>query len=274
MSRFLYLIAALLLILSLSSCGPKKDSELPQVYTGYTANFIYAKAHEQMQNEKYFDAIRSYKSLVSQYPFTPLAEKGMVDLVYVYYMDNESTMALALSKQFIKMFPNSHYKGYIYYMIGAVGFEDGRGLLQTYAPYDMNFHDPTGYKDAYINFEKALQLDPKGSFVTDAKRRMVYINNIVAEHYNDVAHFYFKRGAYNAAIDRASQVVRNYPQSTSAEDALVLTIRAYNQLKLFDQAKANIRVLKKNYPKSSFLKNLRPDGTEEPSWYHTWFAWL
>ncbi|MDE4986544.1 outer membrane protein assembly factor BamD, partial [Francisella tularensis subsp. holarctica] len=77
---------------------------------------------------------------------------------------------------------------------------------------------------------------------------------------------YFKRGAYNAAIDRASQVLRNYPQSTSTEDALVLTIRDYNKLGLYDQDKANIRVLKKNYPKNKFIKTLRPDGTEEPSW--------
>lgn len=274
MKRFLYLVITILVVLSLTSCGPKKDAELPQVYTGYTASYIYAKAHQQMQNEKYFDAIRSYKSLVAQYPYTPLAEKGMVDLVFVYYMDDESTMSLALAQQFIKMYPYSKYKGYIYYMIGVVGFEDGRGLLQTFAPYDMNFHDPTGYRDAYTNFEKALQLDPNGSFAQDAKRRMVYINNIIAEYYDDIAHFYYKRGAYNAAINRASQVIRNYPQSTPVEDALVLTIRSYNKLGLTEQAKTNIRVLKKNYPKNKFLKNLQDDGTEAPSMFERLFGWF
>ncbi|AHB98639.1 outer membrane protein assembly factor BamD [Francisella orientalis] len=274
MKRFLYLIITALVVMMLASCGPKKDSELPQVYTSYTASFIYAKAHEQMQNEKYFDAIRSYKSLVAQYPFTPLAEKGMVDLIYVYYMDDESTMALALGQQFIKMYPYSSYKGYVYYMIGVVGFEDGRGMLQTYAPYDMNYHDPTGYQEAYVNFEKAIKLDPNDSFVPDAKRRMIYINNIIAEHYYDIAKFYYKRGAYNAALDRASQIIRNYPQSTATQDALVLTIRAYNKLGLYDQAKDNIIVLKKNYPKNKFVNNLRPDGTENPTWFDRWFGWL
>ncbi|MEY8701901.1 outer membrane protein assembly factor BamD, partial [Francisella philomiragia] len=150
----------------------------------------------------------------------------------------------------------------------------GRGILQTYAPYDMHYHDPTGYQDAYINFEKAIKLDPKGSFVPDAKRRMVYINNIIAEHYYDIAIFYYKRGAYNAALDRASQIIRNYPQSTATQDALVLTIKAYNKLGLYDQAKDNIRVLKKNYPKNKFVNNLRPDGTENPTWFDRWFGWL
>ncbi|AJC48872.1 outer membrane protein assembly factor BamD [Allofrancisella guangzhouensis] len=274
MTRFLYLIATLSMVFALVGCGPKKDNELPQVYTGYTAEFIYANAHKQMQNNDYFDAIRSYKSLVAQYPFTPLAEKGMVDLVYVYYMDDESTMSLALAQQFIKMYPYSKYKGYIYYMIGIVGFENGRGLLQTYGPYDMGHHDPTGYVDAYNNFEKALALDPEGSFVPDAKRRMVYINNTIAKYYNNIAHFYYKRGAFNAAIDRASQVIRNYPQSSSTEDALIITIKAYRDLGLNVQAKANLEVLKKNYPNSNYLKNLRPDGSEEPSWFERWFGWL
>jgi outer membrane protein assembly factor BamD len=273
MSRFLSILAIIAVILSLVGCGPKKDSELPQVYTGYTASFIYAKAHQQMQNQKYFDATRSYKSLAAQYPFTPLAEKGMIDLIYVYYMNDEATMSLALAQQFIKMYPYSKFKGYIYYMIGVVGFEDGRGLLQTYAPYDMTHHDPSGYTDAYINFEKALALDPEGAFALDAKRRMVYINNTVAKHYYEVAYFYFKRGAYNAALDRASQVVKDYPQSESTEDALVLTIRAYKTLGLKDQAEANISVLRKNYPKNKYLINMRDDGTV-PSMFDRLFGWF
>ncbi len=37
-------------------------------------------------------------------------------------------MSLALAQQFIKMYPYSKLKGYVYYMIGVVGFDDGRGL--------------------------------------------------------------------------------------------------------------------------------------------------
>ena len=124
-----------------------------------------------------------------------------------------------------------------------------------------------------VNFEKALALDPTGAFVPDAKRRMVYINNTVAKHYYEIAYFYFKRGAYNAAIDRAAQVVRDYPQSESTEDALVLTIRAYKTLGLNDQAEANISVLRKNYPKNKYLVNMRADGTV-PSMFDRLFGWF
>ncbi|MDE4992754.1 outer membrane protein assembly factor BamD, partial [Francisella tularensis] len=76
---------------------------------------------------------------VAKYPFTTLAEICMVDLIYVYYMDDESTMALELGQQFIKMYTYSIYKGSVYYMIVVLGFEDGRGMLKTYAQYDMNY---------------------------------------------------------------------------------------------------------------------------------------
>lgn len=266
---FFYILCVLLLI----SCGAKKDQELPQVYTGYTADFIYAKAHEQMQNEEYFDAIRSYKSLAAQYPFTKQAEQGMVDLVYVYYQNDEATMSLALAEQFIKMYPYSKNKGYIYYMIGVVGFENGRGLLQTYAPYDMTYHDVSGYADAYNNFEKALALDPNGSFVPDAKRRMIYINDAMAKYYMNIAHFYYKRGAFNAAINRSSEVIKKYPQSSSIQDALILTIKSYKKLGLQKQVDMNMEVLKANYPNSKYLQDIAEGGDGEDFW-EKWFGWI
>ena len=261
-------------LLSLISCGVKKDSELPQVYTGYAASFIYAKAHQQMQNNDYFDAIRSYKSLVSQYPFTKLSERGMVELVYVYYMNDDTTMSLALGKQFIKMYPHSKYKGYVYYMIGVIAFEDGRGILQTYVPYDMNYHDPTSYENAYLNFSKAIKIDPKGNFVPDAKRRMVFINNTIAQHYYDVAYFYYKRGAYNAAIDRSFQVITDYPQSMVVKSALILVIKAYKKLGLYDQAQQNIIVFEKNYNDKKMLEELSTDDNILFNWYEKFFNWL
>ena len=277
MKRFLPTLAILVTIM-LSGCSLfRGNSNLPQVYTGYSANYIYAKAHQQMKDEDYSDSIRSYKSLVAQYPFTPLAEKGMTDLVYVYYKDGESTMSLALAKQFIKMYPYSKYKGYIYYMIGVVGFEDGRGVLQTYVPYDMSKHDPKSYLDAYHNFQKAVALDPKGTFAPDAKRRMIYINDIIAQHYDNIANFYYKRGAYNAAIDRAAQVIQDYPQSKFVENALAVTIKSYNKLGLQQQAKDNLEVLKKNYPKSKYLKNSDVDKSytswydKALNWFYSWF---
>ena len=272
MNRFLYVLAFLCVILSLTACGPTKDKELPQVYTGYTAEYIYAQGHMQMMNNDYFDAIRSYKSLAAQFPFTPLAEKGMVDLVYVYYMNDDVTMSLALGEQFIKMYPYSKLKGYVYYMIGVVGFEDGRGLLQTYGPYNMDLHDPSGYADAYINLEKAIKLDPKGSFVRDAKRRMVYLNNSIAKYYLNIAHFYYKRGAFNAAINRAAEVIQKYPQSSSTENALVVTIQSYRKLGLTKQANDNMLVLKKNYPKNNYLRNIE-EGTPK-GWFSSFIDWL
>jgi outer membrane protein assembly factor BamD len=271
MHRFLFVFGLLLSVLFLSSCNAKKDSELPQVYMGYTADYIYAQAHEQMQDKDYFDAIRSYKSLSAQYPFTKQAEQGMVDLIYVYYQNDEGVLSLALSEQFIKMYPYSKNKGYVYYLIGVIGFENGRGLLQKYGPYDMSHHDPSGYTDSYANFEKAIALDPEGSFVPDAKRRMIYINDTVAKYYFNIANFYYKRGAYNGAINRAAEIIRKYPQSSVVEGALVLTIKSYEKLNLQKQADMNTQVLKENYPKNKYLNNI-----EDPDegFFSKWFGWL
>ncbi len=272
MRRLLLVFGLFGSLVVLSGCNAKKDSELPQVYMGYTADYIYAQAHDQMQDKDYYDAIRSYKSLAAQYPFTKQSEQGMVDLIYVYYQNDQATLSLALAEQFIKMYPYSKNKGYIYYMIGIIGFENGRGLLQKYGPYEMAHHDPTGYTDAYGNFEKAIALDPDGPFVPDAKRRMVYINDTVAKYYFNIANFYYKRGAYNSAISRAGEIIKKYPKSSSAEGALVLSIKSYEKLGLKKQMNTNLDVLKENYPDNKYLNNIE-DGDEDSFW-NTYFGWL
>jgi len=255
----------------ISSCSRVTTSnDIPLAYMGYSADYIYAEAHTQMQDEDYYDAIQSYKSLNAQYPFTPEAEKGTVELIYVYYDNSEAEMALALANQFIKTYPYSDHKGYVYYMIGVVGFEDGRGILQTYTPYDMSHHDYTGYLDAYKNFERAIKLNPKGAFVKDAKRRMVYINNIIAKYYLNISVFNFKRGAYNGAIDRAQEVVKKYPNSASVEEALVIMAQSYEKLGLTIQHDDTIRVLEENFPDSEYVYRVN-NGYP---WYSKIFDWL
>ena len=253
-----YLLLSLLTCSSLSSCSLLSSSEdnLPQVYTGYTAKYIYAKAHQQMTNNDYYDAIKSYKSLNSQYPFTKYSENGTVDLVYLYYQNDEPALSLALAKQFLKMYPYSKYQGYIYYIIGIIGYDNGRGVIQKYFTYDMDYHAVDTYIDSYHNFEKAIKLNPKGNFVNDAKRRMIKINNLIGKHYLDIAEYYYKRGAYDAAINRASEVIENYPQSISVEEALIVKIKSYRDLGLRQQMNNNLDVLKLNYPNNSYLTGI------------------
>lgn len=240
--------------LALFSGCATQNKALP--YQGQSAEYIYAKGHEDLQNENYTQAIQTFKSLNSQYPFEEYAELGNLDLLYAYYQNDESAMALALGNQFTRTYPNSKQLAYVYYMMGVINFDNGRSFLQRHLPYTMSQHDPHAYIQAFYDLRRAVSLDPKSAFSEDARRRMVYINNIIGEYQYHIATFYFNHKAYVAAINRAKIIVEKYPQSTSIENALVLMIKSYDGLKMPELAEKSMAVLKANYPDNGYLKSL------------------
>ena len=240
--------------LTLFSGCATNNKTLP--YQGQSPEYIYAKGHESVQNENYTQAIQTFKSLNSQYPFEEYTELGNLDLIYAYYQNNESAMALALANQFIRTYPNSTQLAYVFYMMGVVNFDNGRSFLQRHLPYNMSQHDPNSYIQAFYDLKRSVSLDPNSHFAKDAMRRMIYINNIIGEYNYRIAKFYFIHKAYVAAINRAKIIVEKYPQSTSVENALVLMIKSYDSLKIPELAEKSMTVLKANYPENDYLKSL------------------
>ena len=82
---------------------------------------------------------------------------------------------------------------------------------------------------------------------------MTYIVNALARYEVHVARFYYSRGAYVAAINRAQLALADYQGVAALEDALFIMVQSYDALgmtQLRDDAK---RVLALNYPKSEYL---------------------
>jgi outer membrane protein assembly factor BamD len=83
-----------------------------------------------------------------------------------------------------------------------------------------------------------------------------------------VARYYFSRGAYVAAINRAQSALTDYQDVPALEEALFILVRSYDQLgmtQLRDDAK---RVMEKSYPKSEYLSS--GFRTRQDPWWKLW----
>ncbi len=247
-------------ILLLAGCA-SDDNKLP--YEGDSAQFIYAKGHSFLKEGDYPSAISAYKSLNAQYPFEHFSQLGTLDLIYAYYQKADSAMMIAAATQFIKLHPQNKNIGYAYYMLGIAHFDNGRGFLQRRLPYEMAQHDPVGYKKAFFEFKRAIALSPKASYVSDAKRRMVYLNNTIGRYELNIAQYNFEHKAYVGAINRAKKVVQQYSRSEAVESALVVMAKSYNILGLPKMAEASVAVLKKNFPDNKYLESVISEGHRE-----------
>jgi outer membrane protein assembly factor BamD len=68
-----------------------------------------------------------------------------------------------------------------------------------------------------------------------------------------VADYYYRRGAYLAAANRAQASLLSYPQTAANEDALIVMAKSYDRLGLIQLRDDAQRVLKETFPNGKYF---------------------
>ena len=97
---------------------------------------------------------------------------------------------------------------------------------------------------------------------------MNYIVNSLAAYEVHVARYYFRRGAYVAAANRAQQAVQEFQQSPSTEEALFIMAQSYDKLGLTELRDDAERVLKTNFPNATI--NVDASASRRTPWWQLW----
>ena len=112
---------------------------------------------------------------------------------------------------------------------------------------DLTERDPKRARQSFQYFSELVQRFPKSKYADDAIQRMIYLKNSLAAYEVHVADYYFKRGAYLAAANRAKYVVDNYDRTPAVPEALKVMIKAYQKMGLTQLAKDAKSILDLNY---------------------------
>ena len=240
------LISTLLLLLLLAGCGllPEEVDET----ANWTAAQLYAEAKENLDEGDYEQAIKLYETLQARYPFGRYAQQAQIEIAYAYYRYDEPEQAIAACDRFIKLHPQHPNVDYVYYLKGLANFNRGIGILERFIPSKSSERVPGASSQSFFDFEELVRKFPESKYATDARQRMVYLRNNLAEYELAVARYYVTRGAYVAALNRAKYVVEHYQRTPAAPEALTLVVDTYRRLGIEDLAADSERVLVANYP--------------------------
>lgn len=233
-----------------------------------TAEEVYADARADLDNGAYDAAIKGLGRVEALGAGTLVAQQAQLDLAYAQWKSGERELALATLDRFIKYHPSSPALDYAFYLRGLVNFNDNLGLLGSISRQDLSERDQQASRDAFLSFKQLVDQFPDSRYTPDAAQRMAYIVNALASHEVHVARYYFRRGAYVAAANRAQRAVAEFQNSPSAEEALFIMAQAYDKLGLPELRDGADQVLKKNFPSSRFLV----DGIRGPdrAWWQFW----
>ncbi|MFA5082942.1 MAG: outer membrane protein assembly factor BamD [Hydrogenophilaceae bacterium] len=261
------ILAVLLALTLLSACSllPEQIDETKS----WSASKLYTTAKENLDDGNYTEAIKYFEKLESRYPYGPYAQQAQLEVAYAYYKDNEPVSAIAACDRFIKLHPNHANVDYAYYLKGLANFIEDTSLLAVLGDQDMSERDPQAAREAFQAFKELTTLFPNSKYTPDAQARMRYLVNALAYHDVHVARYYYKRGAYVAAVNRGKYVLEHYQQTPALEEGLAIMAKSYDKLGLNDLRDDTLRVLQKNFPNSPWLTG---DGVKQDKpWWKLWW---
>ncbi len=259
-------LAVLMLAFVLSACGSL--GEKADETKGWSAEKLYAEAKDELKGGNYDKAIKYFERLESRYPFGSYAMQAQMEIAYAYYRQNEQAQCLAAIERFIRLHPNHPNVDYMYYLRGLVNFNDKKGLFDFISEQDPTERDPKATRAAFNAFKQLVERFPDSKYAEDSRDRMKYLVEAMAQYEVHVAQYYLKRGAYVAAVNRAQNVIRDYPESPSVKNALRIQIQAYNAMGMKDLRDDAERVFELNYKNKSNVPEKAPDG--DKPWWKVW----
>jgi outer membrane protein assembly factor BamD len=264
----LALAFALFSALVASGCGSTNEKIDPN--STQAVEKLYAEGKDELASGGYDRAAKIFERVEGRAAGTLLAQQASLDLAYAQHRSNDRAAALATLDRFIKLHPSSPALDYAFYLRGIANFNDNLGILSALSQQDLSERDQQASRDAYQSFRQVVDQFPQSRYAADARARMDYIVNALAEYELHVSRYYFRRGAYVAAANRAQQVLVEFPQAPANEEALFLMASSYQQLGLETLRADAQRVLEKNFPDSRYLREGLGARQAKSSWWKFW----
>ncbi len=249
--RALRFAAAIALALLMAGCGllPEVQDET----AAWSADKLYSTAHQAMVEGNYTRAVKLYEQLEARFPYGRYAQQAILESAYANYRAGETAAAVAAAERFIRTYPNHPNVDYAYYLKGLVYFREDQGILGYVYELDLSEREPKGMRESFAAFKELVTKFPDSRYAADANDRMRYLTNSLALYEVKVARYYYNRGAYVAALNRAQTAITTYPRTPANEDALAVLADSYNKLELPQLRDDAQRILKQTFPQSKYV---------------------
>ncbi|MBB5442576.1 outer membrane protein assembly factor BamD [Paraburkholderia sp. WSM4177] len=257
-------IACAAAVVAVAACHglPEKTDET----AAWNNNKLYTEANDALTGGDWGKCAKYFELLEGRDPFGHFAQQAQINVAYCNWKDNENAAADQAIDRFIQLHPDHPDIAYAYYLKGMIHFNDDLGLFGRFSGQDMSERDPKSLRESYDAFKVVVDRFPNSKYAPDAAQRMRYIVNALASHEVHAADYYYRRGAYVAAINRAQLALREYKNAPAIEDALHIMILSYEKLNNQQLADDTRRVLAGTFPDSPYVTGRARPGTAKSWW--------
>ncbi len=246
MLRRIAMIAVLAAVgMSLTACHNNKvKNPLAQVDSKQPEKVLFDRALTAMHQRKYDVARLSLQTLINTYPESEFVARAKLGIGDSWYAEG-GTAALAQAE--------NEYKDFIiFYPQMTKECSEAQSKIADihYRAMEKADRDFTHAKRAEEEYRTMLlnYPDTDKKLLDMSRKRLLEVQEVLAEREYRIGRFYFVRQSYNAAIARLQSMVDAYPLYSRADDALFMVGQSYeaeanmirNVTRLKEQTKAKL----------------------------------
>ena len=244
------LIICLLLLIScvlcLSGCATKEKPQTPEDYLRL--------GDQELGQKRDAQARKYYTQLIEQYPDSDLKAQAQFKIADALYRENNYLEAHFEYRKFLELYP-------LHPLASRAQFQLGMCSLQRVQTFDRaQLHT----KEALAAFRLFRSKYPQDPLLAQAEEHIKFLRQRLAEHEFAVARFYYRKGAYQAAIGRFLNLIQVYPDTPDIDAALYMLADSYRAEENYVKAHGVLQLLMERFPASKYVAQARTQLRDLP----------
>ena len=236
MGRLLTVITAVLLcVFALTGCAAKKKT--------LTAAEILRSGDTQLGRQRGDKARAYYQQLLEEYPENRHKAEVQFKIAESLYGDRSYLEARFEYEKFLELYPQHR-------LAAQAQFQIGMCHARELNPFDR---DQKVTREALRAFRLFRQKHPQDTLLQEAEAQILGLRQRLAAHEFDVARFYYRKEAYQAAIRRLLNLIQVYPDTADMDAALYMLADSYRREENYVKAARVFRTLAARFPASAYV---------------------
>ncbi len=229
------------LVLLLAGCeSPKTPVD------GKNAEEVCLEAKNLLREGEFEDAGKKFKDIETYFPYSRKAITAQIMSAYCDFKSGNYIDAIRELDVFLRYHPSHELVPYAMYL----------RAMSEYMTISNVGRDSGQAKKSRGAFIKLLNKFPESRYAEDCKRRIVFLDDIIAAHELTIGRYYQTRKSCLSAINRYNYVISRFPNTKSAEEALFRMVECCNNEGLLEEASSAASVLRTRFPSGRWVKKL------------------
>ena len=250
--KYLILLQVFFCIFILSNCS---NNSKTVILKEAKDSQIFIKGQSFLKSNDYKKAVIEFDKIYLNYPFSSLAPRAEIMTAYSLFQDNQINEAIGKLDEFIEMNPTGEHTQYAQYLLA----------MSFYVQIPDPGRDPMLSEKALKHFKIITTKFPNSVYAKDAKFKINYIKNSLAQNELLIGMFYLKNNSPASSIKRFQAIIKNYQTTSVIPETLYRLCEAFLMLGLKEEAIKSSSLLSYNFPDNEWTylsKNIIKDTQE------------